>query len=116
MNRRRPDRGLVGHDLSSIQMTRRRRIPPAAIAGLLLAGFFLAALRVEIIELGYALGTAVRQENELEEERRVLKVQLEALRNPERLRELAAERGFQRADHVVELGPLVLASNEGPRP
>jgi hypothetical protein len=116
MSQRRTDRGLVGRDLASVQMTRRRRIPPGAIVGLLIAGFILTALRLEITELGYALGTAVSQENALEEERRVLKARLEELRNPARLGELAARRGFRRADDVIDLSPLVVAAHGSRRP
>ncbi len=116
MSRRHNDRGLVGRDLRRVRIAPRRRIPPGAIVGLVLAGFFLTALRVEIIHLGYALGSAVGQENALEEERRVLQAELEGLRNPARLGELAAELGFARADDVVDLPGLVLAANEGARP
>lgn len=116
MKQQRVDRGMVGRDLANVQMTRRRRLAPGAILGLLFAGFFLAGLRVQILHLGYALGTAVSRENALEEERRVLQAQLEELRNPARLGDLAAAQGFARAEDIIDLTPLLLAIDDGGRP
>jgi len=116
MTRRRSDRGLVGVDLSGVQLTGRRRIPPGLIAGALIAGFCLAALRVQITELGYALADAQSRESALQEERRVLTAHLEELRTPSRLSSLASERGFGRPEVVIDLSTLLLAAAEGTRP
>jgi len=97
--------GLVGRDFARYADSQRRRVPAGLILGLLLAALLLTALRVEIIHLGYALGEAVKQENALHEERRVLSAQLEALRNPEHLGELAAKHGFARAEVILHLTP-----------
>lgn len=95
--------GLVGCDLSRFSAAPRRRIRPGLIAGLLLAALLLTALRVRIIHLGYALGEAIERENALQEEHRVLAAELEALRSPERLSDLAVRHGFTRPEHVIHL-------------
>lgn len=104
--------GLVGRDFARYAESQRRLIPAGLIVGLLVAALLLTALRVDIIHLGYALGEAVKQENALQEERRVLSAQLEALRNPEHLGKLAAQQGFGRAENVLQLTPAPGGENE----
>ena len=120
MSRRRgaDTRALIGRDLAHARRTRigRRRVSPGIIAGALIGGLLLAALRVEIIHLGYALGDALKLEKGLQEEQRVLTAKLASLRDPARLRQLASELGLDRADHVIELVPLEVARKTHPMP
>ena len=105
--------GLVGRDLSRFAEAPRRRVPAGVIVGVLLAAFLLTYLRVNILHLGYAQGEALKEEQRLQEEHRVLSAQVEALRSPERLGRLADGSGFQRAERVLELTPTASGDAEG---
>jgi len=65
----------------------------------------LAALRIDILRMRYALADAVKQERSLTLQKSQHTAQVETLRDPARLAELAAELGFRRPDRVLELAP-----------
>jgi hypothetical protein len=111
-----PRRDLVGRDLARVRLSAARTKRPLAalLIGALVAGMGLAALRIDILRLRYALADAVETEKTLLEEARVWTARKESLRDPARLAELAAERGFARPRSVIDLRPLRVAS--GPRP
>lgn len=98
-------RGLVGRDLARAQLLDppARRVLMPLLLGLLLAGLFLTALRVDLQRLGYALAAAEREKSELLDERNGLTARVRAQRHPTRLAELAHERGFARPGRVIDL-------------
>jgi hypothetical protein len=107
--RRRPAaQQWVGRDVARAtrRAGRRRRLSAALLLGALAAALSLAALRVDILRLRYALADALAQEKALLETRRVATAQIERLRDPARLAKLASARGLARSSHVVELSPL----------
>lgn len=114
--RRGTRRTLTGRDLAHVRTAprRRRRLPAALLLAALVAGLSLAALRVDILRLRYALADALEQEQDLLERRSVATARLEGLRDPARLASLAKKRGLSRPSRVIELLPTRLAA--GPRP
>lgn len=113
-----PPRGrspfLVGRDFASARKPSRRR--PRRFAGVLLFGALfaalpLASLRVQLTSLQYQLGEALRSGQSLDEENRALRAELQRLRNPKRLTEIASREGFVPPAHVIELPP---AAPRGP--
>jgi AraC-like DNA-binding protein len=107
---------LVGRDFARVhQASRPSRA--RALGWLLITGFAcalaIAALRIDILRLRYALGEAVSREKQLVQEQRQNTAQLETLRDPSRLAELAHELGFSRPDRVVRLDS---SSAEAPTP
>jgi hypothetical protein len=111
-----PRRDLVGRDLARVRIAGSRAPRPLAalLIGALVAGMGLAALRIDILRLRYALARAVETEKTLLEDQRVWTARKESLRDPSRLAALARERGFERPRNVIDLRPLRLASS--PRP
>ena len=111
---RRNRRNLAGRDLARVRTAprSRRRLLAILLTGALLAGFSLAALRIDILRLRYALADA--QQQVLVEEHRVATARLEALRDPARLAALADERGLSRPQRVIELTPTQLAARARP--
>jgi hypothetical protein len=81
----------------------KRRWLPLAVAGSLLAGLSVAALRVDLIRVRYGLADAVREEKDLLEERRQALARMRSLRDPSRLARLAAGRGLARPERIVDL-------------
>jgi hypothetical protein len=63
----------------------------------------VAALRHSILQLRYQLSAAVTEETELLARQREVTVELRELRDPARLRELAAKQGFARPERVIQL-------------
>jgi hypothetical protein len=63
----------------------------------------LAALRIDILRVRYALGEAIRQEKALVQQQRQQTAALEALRHPSRLVEVARQRGFATPERVIDL-------------
>jgi hypothetical protein len=115
--RRRRNRGnLAGRDLARVRVAprSRRQLLAMLLTGALLAGFSLAALRIDILRLRYALAEALAQQQVLLEEHRVSTARLEALRDPARLAALAEERGLSRPQQVIELAPKQLAARAQP--
>jgi hypothetical protein len=81
----------------------RARGLPVLLIGGLLAGLSLAALRIDILRLGYAVADAVAEEKALMEERGALTARVQALRDASRLASLAPARGLARPTRVIEL-------------
>ena len=97
---------LGGRDLARMRRPRERTrhpVLPAVLLGGLLAALFLAALRVDLIRIGYGLATAVREEKVLLEERRGHTAALRKLRDPVRLTRLAARHGLKPPERSVDL-------------
>jgi len=98
-------RDLVGQDLSERPRRVRRRSGmrlPLAL-GAIAAALLLVTLRVEILRLRYALAEVASQEEQLRESSRRATVRVRELRDPARLRKLAAERGFKRPERVLSI-------------
>jgi hypothetical protein len=114
--RKQRKREWVGRDLARVQLGSERTSRPLVglLIGALIAGMGLAALRIDILRLRYALADAIESEKTLLESQRVWTARKESLRDPARLAELARERGFGRPSVVIDLRPLQVAS--GPRP
>jgi hypothetical protein len=96
-----------------IEPAGKRRWLPLSIAGFLLVGLALAALRVDLIRVGYGLADAVREETALKEEKRRALAHVRRLRDPGRLARLAADRGLSRPERIVD---LPAASGQGTLP
>lgn len=109
-------RDWVGRDLARVRLSRGPGSRPLAalLVGALIAGMGLAALRIDILRLRYALADAIESEKTLLESQRVWTARKESLRDPARLAELARQRGFVRPTRIIDLRPLQVAS--GPRP
>jgi len=106
--RRATPRQWVGRDLARaprLAVRARRRHTAALLLGALAAALSLAALRVDNLRLRYALADALAREKALLETRRVATAQIERLRDPARLAQLARARGLARPTRVVELSP-----------
>ena len=104
--------GLIGRDLAerAPRITARRIFP--VLAASLVVALSLAALRLEVLRLRYALGDAALIEQHLVEEERDLMARHRRLRDPVRLAEEARARGFVRPERLIVL-PEVF---EGPDP
>ncbi|HEY5656432.1 MAG TPA: hypothetical protein VIY27_01450 [Myxococcota bacterium] len=116
---RRPGRGrlgLAGQDLARVRIAprSRRRFLAMLLAAGLLAGFALAALRIDILRTRYALADALAEEQVQIERRSVETARVEALRDPARLAALAAKRGLSRPGRVIDLAPTQLAARSAP--
>jgi len=96
---------LVGRDFVRVRAS--GRLSARRIAGLVAIAFAcalaLAALRIDILRLRYALGEAIRQEKALIQEQRQQTAALEGLRNPSRLVEVAQRLGFAPPERVIDL-------------
>jgi hypothetical protein len=114
--RRRRQVDLVGRDIAgmSFRSSPHSRLIPVAIVGTLIAALCLAALRVELIRQRYDLAEVMSTEKQLLEQKRLLTAQGRRLRDPARLARLAAERGFVRPEHLIDIESLAVAA--GPRP
>jgi hypothetical protein len=97
---------LVGRDLAGGPPRRarvRRRLPLALLGGGIVAALLLVTLRVEILRLRYAVAEVAAEEQELAERIAQAKFRLRELRDPARLRKLAADRGFVRPERVLQV-------------
>lgn len=97
---------LVGRDFARVRISAgRMRTRP--LGWLLVTGFVcalaLAALRIDILRVRYALGEAIREEKALVQQQRQQTAALETLRDPARLVLLARQRGFAPPERVIEL-------------
>jgi len=79
------------------------------IAGVLLAGLALSALRVHVTQLRYDRADALQEEQRLLDEQRQLTVEVQARKDPMRLQELARTQGFVPPERVIDL-PVRLAA------
>jgi len=71
--------------------------------GVFIAYIGLVALRGEIQRLAYELGASVQTEQQLLERERAAQVAVRRLRDPRRLLEIAAARGFVVPERVISL-------------
>lgn len=112
----RSHRDLVGRDLARVRLVvpRGPRSRGIWVIAALIASVGLAALRIDIFRLRYALAEAVGTEQELLEEQSVWTARKATLADPTRLAELAEERGFRRPTEVIELDPVQMAASERP--
>ena len=97
---------LVGRDLAGGPPRRarvRRRLPLALLAGGIVAALLLVTLRVEILRLRYAAAEVAAEEQDLSERIAQARFRLRELRDPARLRKLAAARGFVRPERVLQV-------------
>jgi cell division protein FtsL len=79
--------------------------------GLVLAiSLSLAALRIDILRLRYAMAEAVSVEKSLVDEHSALLARVASLRDPARLERLARERKMERPERVIELPKVQVAS------
>lgn len=104
---RQPTTGdLVGRDFARVRAST-ARLSTRRIAWLVGIAFTcalaLAALRIDILRVRYALGAAIREEKALVQQQRQETATLEALRHPSRLVELAEQRGFAPPRRVIDL-------------
>lgn len=103
--RRANSRDLVGRDFARVRASGRlsaRRI--VSLVGIAFAcALALAALRIDILRVRYALGEAIREEKALVQQQRQQIAVLEGLRNPSRLVEAAQRLGFAPPERVIDL-------------
>jgi len=108
MSRRVSAGALVGRDFARARPPLpplRTRAVGALIAVACACALSLAALRIDILRMRYALADAVQEERSLTLQRSQHTAQVEALRDPARLAELASELGFARPERILELAP-----------
>ena len=96
-------RGWINVDFSERRQTRRTDglIPLLLIA--LVVALGVAALRIDLIRIRYAMATATESENRLIEERRALVARKQQLRDPVALAVEARARGFRSPDRSYSL-------------
>ena len=114
-SKRRPAIALIGLDVSRppLRFQTHSWIPTAA--ALIVGGLFLAVLRMDVTRMRIDLGDAFKEELRLEEAERQLTVEMRRLRDPAVLTRRAAERGFRRADQLIDLeGPSPAVSPPAP--
>ena len=107
---------LVGRDFARVRLAPpgRQRFSGILLIAALVAGLALAALRIDVLRLRYALAEAVETEQTLLEEQSVWTARSATLADPTRLSELAEERGFERPARVIELHPVRMAASARP--
>ena len=102
---RRATGDLVGRDFARVRAI--GRLSTRRIAWLVSVAFAcalgLAALRIDILRVRYALGEAIAEEKALVQQQRQQIAALEGLRHPSRLVDLAHERGFAPPEHMIDL-------------
>ena len=98
------DTDKVGRDFAHLHSRSRSTLQPWLVisAAALAAALMVASLRVSILRLRYQLSEAVTEETELLARQREITVELRELRDPTRLRELAAKQGFVRPERVIQ--------------
>jgi hypothetical protein len=91
-------------DLASPRDVGPRALPILPVAlGVFIAYVGLVALRGEIQRLAYELGGAMQTEQRLLERERAAQAAVRRLKDPRRLRELAAAQGFVVPERVIAL-------------
>ena len=91
-------------DLASPREGAARALPILPITlGVFVAYVALVALRGEIQRLAYDVGSAVQTEQQLLERERTAQAAVRELRDPRRLRQLAAAQGVVVPERVIEL-------------
>jgi len=93
----------IGVDLANQESSQHiRKLLPLLILALV-AALSIAALRIDLIRIRYAMASVVQRETRLLEEQRNLIVRRRQLRDPVELAVQARARGFRPATHVVVL-------------
>lgn len=93
----------IGVDLAGEDSSRNaRRLLPLLVLALVTA-LSIAALRIDLIRIRYAMASVVERETELREEQRNLIVRRRQLRDPTELAAQARLRGFRPAAQVIIL-------------
>ena len=102
---RRPAGDLVGRDFARVRaagrLSTRRIVWLVGVAFACALG--LAALRIDILRVRYALGEAIREEKALVQQQRQQIAVFEGLRNPSRLVDVAQRLGFAPPERVIDL-------------
>jgi hypothetical protein len=99
---------LVGRDFARVRPMRARlRVREIlwVVGAAFACALALAALRIDILRVRYALGEAIRQEKALVQQQRQQTAALEGLRHPSRLVDVARQRGFAPPERVIDLKP-----------
>ncbi len=98
--------GLVGRDLAVQRITGRSfDLSPLMLVVAVLLGLFVAALHMDQVRVQLALGDGMHEMQRLEERQRSLSAELQTLRAPARLQELAAELGLGPPGRSIDLDP-----------
>ncbi len=96
--------GLVGRDLVEPRFTRPPSLArPLALVLAVLLGLFIAALNMDQVRMQLALGEGMREVQRLEARQRSLQAELQTLRAPARLQELAAGLGLSAPERSIDL-------------
>jgi hypothetical protein len=106
---------LVGRDFARVRASAGRpstRRIAALVAVAFACALGLAALRIDILRVRYALGAALREEKALVQEQRQRTAELEALRHPSRLVEVAQKLGFAPPQRVIDLRSKQTVAND----
>jgi hypothetical protein len=112
---RRTPRDLVGRDFARVRAPGRPSAHRIAwLVGVAFAcALALAALRIDILRVRYALGEAIREEKALVQEQRQQTAVLEGLRNPSRLVDAAQRLGLAPPERVIDLRAGSRRAGEG---
>jgi len=95
--------GLIGLDVSGRRGRGRVWIGWPVIAAALLLALGVAALRVDLIRMRYALADGLATEQGLLEEQRLLTAEMRRLRDPSALAKRARTLGFAHPERVIDL-------------
>jgi hypothetical protein len=107
-----PRLDVIGLDVSGRGRGRRSLIGwPVVIAALLLA-LGVAALRVDLIRMRYALADGLATEQELLEQQRQLTDEMRRLRDPSGLAKRARDLGFVHPERVIDLPAKPVPTSE----
>lgn len=107
---------LIGIDVSGRRRGSRTRISWSVVIVALVLALGLAALRVDLTRMRYALADALTTEQRLLEEQRLLTVEMRTLRDPSGLASRARELGFVHPERVIDLPLGVPAPRPGDSP
>lgn len=96
-------RELVGRDFRDLRETGRFRLVVAVLVVALVGGLLLAALRVDLIRMRYAMAEAMKEEQAAFALHRELTVALQERRDPARVAARARALGFVRPEQIIDL-------------
>jgi hypothetical protein len=104
----------VGFDFSDVKNRQRTRALVPLLLVAVIAALGVAALRIDLIRVRYAMATATEAESSLIDERRALTARKRELRDPTQLAVEARERGFRPPAHVYSLPDPILPASPLP--
>ncbi len=107
-----PSHEWIGIDFSGRKRPRRMRMLIPLLGFALVVALGIAALRIDLIRVRYALAAATKKEEALMNEQRMLIVRRRALRDPVELATQARDRGFRPPTRVLSL-PDPVGGGEG---